>query len=64
MGFNGAILFLDWGKAFGKIDQKLLTTALRTYGIPDKLNNLIKAMYKNPTFKVTIDKVDPPWMPQ
>ena len=64
MGFNGALLFLDWEKTFDKVDQKLLITALRTYGIPDKLINLIKAMYKNPTFKVAIDEVDSPSMPQ
>jgi len=64
MGFNGALLFLDWGKAFDKVDQKRLITALKQYGIPDKLLNLVKAMYKNPIFKATIDKVDSPWMPQ
>ena len=64
IGLNGALLFLDWEKAFDKVDQQLLITALRTFGIPDKLLNLVKAMYNNPTFKVTIDKVDSPWMPQ
>ena len=50
MGSNGALLFLDCEKAFGKVDQQLLITALKTFGIPDKLLNLVRAMYKNRTF--------------
>ena len=64
MGFNGALLFLDWGKVFDQVDQTLSIAALKTYDILDKLINLIKYIYRHPTFKVAIDEIDSPWMPQ
>lgn len=46
------LIFLDWKKAFYKIDHTKMFISLRRLGIPESIFNNIKALYKNPTFKV------------
>ncbi len=46
--------FLDWEKAFDKVDQTRMMEALERLNIPDKVIGVIKALYKEPTFKVSM----------
>ena len=39
--------FIDYSKAFDSIDRNTLWKIMANYGIPDKLINLIKSMYKD-----------------
>ena len=39
--------FIDYSKAFDSIDRSTLWKIMANYGIPDKLINLIKSMYKD-----------------
>ena len=43
---------LDWKKAFDKVHQQRMITALRRVGIPEKICNIIASIYKKPKFKV------------
>ena len=49
--------FLDWEKAFDKIDHAALFEALERMGTDDKLIRLIKNMYKEAEFYVEIDNI-------
>ena len=49
------IVALDWAKAFDKITHEALYLSLRRLGIPAKLINMIKALYKSPSFVVEVD---------
>ena len=44
--------FLDWEKAFDKVDQKRMIEALKRLNIHDRMVANIAALYANPTFKV------------
>jgi len=46
------MLFLDWEKAFDKVDQDMLTNALYRLNIPDKLLKIIASFYENPKFRI------------
>jgi len=46
------MLFLDWEKAFDKVDQDMLTNALYRLNIPDKLLKIISSFYENPKFRI------------
>ena len=54
-GSKLGVVLLDWEKAFDKITHSSLMKALERYRVPKKLINLIKDLYKNPTFKVNSD---------
>ena len=54
-----AMLFLDWEKAFDKIDQERMLEALGRLNIPPKTINMIRAIYANPTFQVKIKDESP-----
>ena len=41
------ICFVDFEKAFDSVHRETLWKLLKIYGIPDKLVNMIKAMYRN-----------------
>ena len=51
-GLETHILLLDWEKAFDKVSQKKLLTALSRIGIPPKIVTMIKAIYENPQFSI------------
>ena len=44
--------FLDWEKAFDKVDHAMLADALRRMAVSEKLRKAVKSMYAEPTFKV------------
>ena len=44
---NLYICFVDFEKAFDSVHRETLWKLLKIYGIPDKLVNMIKAMYRN-----------------
>ena len=48
-------MFLDWEKAFDKIHHHKLIEALVTLKVDSHLISLVEAIYKNPTFCVSID---------
>ena len=43
---NLYICFVDFEKAFDSVHRETLWKLLKIYGIPDKLVNMIKAMYR------------------
>ena len=43
---------MDWEKAFDKIDQEMMLTALERLGVPSKVAKVIKAMYEDPKFRI------------
>eukprot|EP00974_Lingulodinium_polyedra_P034341 3302912-Lingulodinium_polyedra.AAC.1 len=47
-----AMAFLDWEKAFDKINQQKMLNALKRLGINEKLITAIADLYSDPTFKV------------
>ena len=49
------MLFLDWEKAFDRIDHRALIIALRRMGLPQICIDNIKAIYRNPSFVVCTD---------
>ena len=51
-GFETHILFLDWEKAFDKVNQAKLLTALTRIGIPTKVVAIIEAIYDEPQFSI------------
>ena len=52
---NVLLLLLGWSKAFDKVSHEALCIALERLNIPNKLVNMIKALYKNIRFRVKID---------
>ena len=46
--------FLDWEKAFGKIDKGRMFRSLERLNVPEKVIKVIKALYAEPTFAVKI----------
>ena len=44
---NLYICFVDFEKAFDSVHRETLWRLLKIYGIPDKLVNMIKTMYRN-----------------
>ena len=49
---NMVFVFLDWEKAFDKVDQHRLLECLRRLNIPEPMIKNIAALYENPKFKV------------
>ena len=45
-----AFLFLDWEKAFDKIDHEELLKAIARYNLPEKILRIIKSLYDSPLF--------------
>ena len=46
------LVLLDWSKAFDRIKQDALLTALRRFGIPEPMIQMIGAIYDGRTFEV------------
>jgi len=51
-GDNFFMLFLDWEKAFDKVDQDMLLNALFRLNIPPKLVKIIASFYNEPKFRI------------
>ena len=58
------MILLDWEKAFDKTDHTRLVEALTRLGIPPDLLNLIKTIYSNPHFRVTLSDHSSTFRPQ
>lgn len=39
------VCFVDFEKAFGRVERAKLWRIMRTYGIPEKIDNMVKAIY-------------------
>ena len=48
------VVLLDWEKAFDKITHTSLHKALKRYEVLEKIRNVIRMLYKEPTFQVNI----------
>ena len=55
------LIFLDWSKAFDKVDTRCLPTVLKRFGVPEKAVRVVAALVKNPRFTVSMqgDDSDP-----
>ena len=50
---NETILtLLDWEKALDKVKQEAIPVVMERFGVDRKLINIVKALYRNPTFMV------------
>ena len=49
---DNIVVLLDWEKAFDKVTHEALFLTLERLNIDEKLINLVKALYRNPTFTV------------
>ena len=58
------MVLLDWEKAFDKVKHDKLFEALERMNVPPKVINVIKAIYRHPTFKVSMDNQESTWLPQ
>ena len=58
------MVLLDWEKAFDKVKHDKLFEALYRMNVPDKFNNVIKALYRTPTFKVELENMESQWTRQ
>ena len=56
------VIYCDFLKAFDKVPHIRLTNKLRTYGLPDKLVNWIKAFLLNRRQKVVIQGTASDWI--
>ena len=55
-----SMVLLDWEKAFDKVDQGSMHEALERMNIPEN-TDIIKEVYKNPSFKIEIDGEQSEW---
>ena len=46
------MVFLDWEKAFDKVDQEKLIETLERLRVPLKVIAILKTFYINPSFRV------------
>lgn len=51
------MVFLDWEKAFDKVNQKALKITLEGFNLDEKIVAMVMAMYKEPSFYVEIDGI-------
>ena len=49
------LLFLDWEKAFDRIDKHRMFEALKRFGLPDAIVGWIQALYKHGIFTVAFE---------
>ena len=56
-GLPGTMIFLDWEKAFEKVDHEMLITVLESYKLLSKSVTLIKHMYSHPMSRVEVGRV-------
>ena len=48
------LIFLDWSKAFDKVDTKCLPDVLRRFGVDEKMIRVIATLVKDPEFRVSM----------
>ena len=53
---NIYMIFVDFQKALDSIHRETLWRIMKLYGIPDKIINIIKALYRNTRVAVIHDK--------
>ena len=58
------MVLLDWAKAFHKINREALFKAMEKMNIPQKYINVIKAMYTNTKFNITMEGQTSSWLEQ
>ena len=58
------VTFLDWEKAFDKVDQTKLVDALRRMSIPEIYIKAIESIYNAPEFRVKIGSDESSWRVQ
>ena len=58
------LVLLDWQKAFDKISHEALFSSLERMNFPVKYINIIKEIYKHPTFKVEMEGQTSPYLKQ
>ena len=46
------LIFLDWEKAFDKVDQTLLVRAMERLNIPEKIIRILESFYVDPKFRI------------
>ena len=63
-GQSLTLVLLDWEKAFDKVDQEKMHEALERMIVPTKYTNIIRQIYKNPTFMIEIDGQRSGWKQQ
>ena len=63
-GKNVSLVFLDWEKAFDKVDQDSIFETMERFGVEPKLINLTKELYKNPKFRVEMGDETSSWKTQ
>lgn len=49
---NLFLVFLDWEKAFDKIDKDMMVKALSRLGVPEKMQRMVAALYVDPQFRI------------
>ncbi len=45
-------IFLDWEKAFDKVDQEELLNAIKRMNVPEKINKVIRTFYDNHRLRI------------
>ena len=60
-GLDTFVCFVDFEKAFDKVDRDLLFIKLSSYGIKGKTLQSIKALYKNSECSMLINEYTTPW---
>ena len=58
------LILIDWEKAFDKVSQKGMFSAMERMNIDIKLINMIKQLYKNPQYKVEMEGYTSDWHQQ
>ena len=58
------LIFLDWEKAFDKINHQKMFQSLRRLNIPEDLLAAISSLYRHPQFQVTHCERNSGWLPQ
>ena len=61
---NTLLVLLVWEKAVDKVTHHMLIYTLVRMNIPEKIINIIKAIYKNPCFCVSLDGKTSDWYKQ
>ena len=58
------MVFLDWEKAFDKVDQRAIKYALKKNNVHDKLINAVAQIYTKPELNITLEGYTSKWYPQ